>query len=94
MLNAYVDKLLLRGTIQKDISNSTKWPVYETLSKGLFTSPLPSHLECEICLDVLSDPVQTSCCGQSYCKECISKLRKQACPHCRGNLEVFPDKKA
>ena len=84
----------IKKTIQKDITNSTKWPVSEKLLKALFTSPLPSHLECEICLDVLTDPVQTSCCGQSYCKDCISKLRKQVCPHCRENLEAFPDKKS
>jgi len=60
----------------------------------LFTSLLPSHLECEICLDVLDDPVQTSCCGQSYCKSCINKLKNQTCPHCRQYLEVFPDRKS
>ena len=80
--------------IHGDITDSTKWPLSEKLSKALFTSPLPSHLECEICLDVLTDPVQTSCCGQSYCKDCINGLRKQVCPHCRENLEVFPDKKS
>lgn len=71
-----------------------EWPVSEKLCKVLFVSPLPSYLECEICLDVLSEPLQTSCCGQSYCKECISKLKKKVCPHCRENLEVFPDKKS
>ena len=84
----------LQEIILKDITNSTKWPVSEKLSKALFTSLLPSHLECEICLDVLSNPVQTSCCGQSYCKDCISKIIKKVCPHCRENLEVFPDKKS
>ena len=58
------------------------------------TSPLPSHLECEICLDVLSDPVQTSCCGQGYCKNCISKVRNNVCPHCCAMLKCFPDKKS
>ena len=56
-------------------------------------SPLPSHLECEICLDILSDPVQTSCCGQGYCKSCICQVKNKVCPHCREMLEVFPDKK-
>ena len=80
--------------IQNDITNSTKWPIPEKLSKVLFTSSLPAHLECEICLDVLCNPVQTSCCGQSYCKDCISQVKQKVCPHCREDLEVFPDKKS
>lgn len=58
------------------------------------TSSLPSHLECEICLDILNDPVQTSCCGQGYCKTCIKQVRSKACPHCRAKLEFYPDKKS
>lgn len=79
----------------KDITNFTKWPIHEKLSRILFTPPLPSHLECKICLDVLNNPVQTSCCGQSYWKVCISKIKKQVYPHCTccENLEIFPDKK-
>ena len=57
-------------------------------------SPLPSHLECEICLEILSDPVQTSCCGQGYCRNCINQVKTKVCPHCREKLEVFPDKKS
>ena len=91
---AFIGEVFSKDTDLKDITSSTKWPISEKLSKGLFITPLPSHLECEICLDVLSDPVQTSCCGQSYCKDCIGKIKKPVCPHCRENLEVFPDKKS
>ena len=83
----------LKAFLKKDITKLKKWPISEELSKTLFTSPLPSHLECEICLDVLNDPVQTSCCGQSYCKNCIDQLQNQVCPHCRADLKLFPDKK-
>jgi len=86
--------LTLPLTVDRDVTNSSKWPADENLSKAFFTSPLPSHLECEICLDVLDDPVMTTCCGQSYCKECVRKLRYKVCPHCRGTIETFPDKKS
>jgi len=80
--------------VARDVTNSSKWPVDEKLSKALFTSPLPTHLECEICLEVVDDPVLTGCCGQSYCKKCVEKLHSKICPHCRGNIETFPDKKS
>jgi len=85
---------LLLTTVDLDVTGSSKWPVDEKISKALFTSPLPGHLECEICLDVLDDPVMTTCCGQSYCKGCIEKLRSKVCPHCRGRIETFPDKRS
>ena len=49
---------------------------------------------CEICLDVLSDPVQAVCCGQSFCSICIDKEKRGWCPHCREKLETFVDKKS
>ena len=77
-----------------DITNSAHWPVSEKLSKLIVTSLLPSHLECEICLDILNDPVQASCCGQGYCKNCIKQVKRKVCPHCRSKLEYYPDKKS
>ena len=79
---------------KKDVTNSAYWPISENLSKAILTSPLPNHLECEICLDVLNDPVQASCCGQGYCKNCIKQLKSKCCPHCRSRLEYYPDKKS
>ena len=86
--------LQLKAFLKTDITKLKKWPISEDLSKSLFKSPLPSYFECEICLDVLSNPVQTSCCGQSYCKNCIDQLQNNVCPHCRANLEIFPDRKS
>ncbi|XP_065893870.1 TNF receptor-associated factor 5-like [Dysidea avara] len=87
-------KLMMQSQVDRDVTNSSKWPVAEKVAKASFTSPLPSHLECEICLDVLDDPVMTICCGQSYCKECVGKVHNKVCPHCRGKIETFPDKKS
>ena len=86
--------LQLREFLKKDITKLKKWPIPEELSKSLCISSLPSQLECEICIDVLNDPVQTSCCGQSYCKKCADQLQNKVCPHCRADLEIFPDKKS
>ena len=80
--------------LSNDITDSTKWPVSEKLSKSLLVSPLPDHLECEICLEILNDPVQTTCCGQCYCKNCIAQVKSKVCPHCRAKVEVFPDKRS
>ena len=84
----------LKEFLKKDVTKLKKWPIPEDLTKTLFTSPLPSILQCEICLDVLYNPVQTICCGQSYCKDCIDQLQDKVCPHCRAKLELFPDKKS
>ena len=79
---------------QSDITNSKYWPISEKLSKVITVLPVPSHLECEIYLDILSNPVQTSCCGQGYCKNCIKQVKSKVCPHCRSKLEYYPDKKS
>ena len=86
--------ILDKEILENDITNSSLWPVSEKVTKNLFTSPLPNHLNCDICLDVLNDPVQTTCCGQSYCSGCIDKERDKECPHCREKLETFVDKKS
>lgn len=87
----------LKEILKKDITKLKKWragSISEELSKTLFKLPLPDHLKCEICLDVLCNPVQTTCCGQSYCKNCSDQIQYLVCPHCRAKLEVFPDKKS
>ena len=41
--------------------------------------------KCPICLLVLREPYQATCCGKSFCKECIEsvKARSNKCPTCK-----------
>ena len=51
--------------------------------------------ECPICLLVLKEPFQATCCGKSFCKRCIHRIKaaNQACPTCNEkNFDLFPNK--
>ena len=58
----------------------------------------PKELEtdCPICLLVLRDPFQASCCGNSFCQLCIKRVQadKKSCPTCNEvDFSVFADKR-
>ena len=60
----------------------------EKVSKGI-------QSECPICLLVLREPYQATCCGKSFCKECIERLknRSNSCPTCKAeNFFSYPNK--
>lgn len=44
--------------------------------------------QCPICLDTLEQPVLATCCGQSFCKDCLDGALAvaDACPMCREPL--------
>ena len=51
--------------------------------------------ECPICLLVLREPYQATCCGKSFCKKCIEpvKAENQDCPTCiERNFNLFYNK--
>ncbi len=51
--------------------------------------------ECPICLQIIRDPHQVTCCGYSYCHSCIEYVRanNKPCPTCQQKeLSVFPNK--
>ena len=58
----------------------------------------PKYLqsECPICLMVLRDPHQVSCCGNSFCGVCIELVQTSSspCPTCNNDsFSVFQDKR-
>ena len=56
--------------------------------------PVAFQFECPICLLVLREPYQVTCCGKSFCKECIDRIKaaNQACPTCnKGDFTMFPN---
>ena len=60
----------------------------EKVSKGV-------QSECPICLLVLREPYQATCCGNSFCKECIHQVKAdlKPCPTCKDdNFKLFHNK--
>ena len=56
----------------------------------------PPDSECPVCLQVLREPYQVSCCGKSFCRACIEpiKYNKKPCPTCNEeNFDSFHDKR-
>ena len=56
--------------------------------------PPQVQYECPVCLQVLRDPQQTTCCGISFCKGCIDRVVKDGkpCPTCNKAFSIFPNK--
>ena len=52
--------------------------------------------ECPVCLQVLREPYQVTCCGYSFCRDCIERVTdagKSPCPCCNTTkFEYFPNK--
>uniref|UniRef100_A0A1X7SZ63 RING-type domain-containing protein n=1 Tax=Amphimedon queenslandica TaxID=400682 RepID=A0A1X7SZ63_AMPQE len=64
--------------------------------------PKQIEIECPICLNILTNPRQVSCCGKNFCESCIGKegvlgkwmgRRNRACPMCKElGYDSFIDK--
>ena len=62
-----------------------------------FVEPPPAALqtECPVCLLILREPYQVTCCGKSYCKACIECVIRagKPCPCCLQDINNhFPNK--
>ena len=58
--------------------------------------PKEMETDCPICQQVLRDPFQVTCCGNSFCQLCIKRVQadKKSCPTCNeADFGVFPDKR-
>lgn len=59
------------------------------MSKNTCTATnVPSHLECQVCLDAWRDPVQLLKCGHIFCRACVPPSSTR-CPQCRGDVTGF-----
>ena len=62
-----------------------------------FVEEIPKQIdiECPICLNILRDPHQVTCCGHNFCESCIKKVKASngACPMCKEKkYQSFADK--
>ena len=57
--------------------------------------PRSLQSECPVCLQILREPYQTTCCGYAFCKECIDCVEKnnKPCPCCNKQFNKFEDKR-
>ena len=57
--------------------------------------PKELQSECSICLLILREPHQTTCCGYSFCRGCIEQIKATTgpvCPLCKSKFSIFPNK--
>ncbi len=62
-----------------------------------FVEPPPERYmqsECPICLQIIREPHQVTCCGKKFCKTCIDyiKVIQKPCPTCKEEFSSFADK--
>ena len=58
--------------------------------------PKAFQCECPVCLLVLHEPYQTTCCGNIFCEVCVKRVQtdKKPCPTCNEvDFKVFADKR-
>ena len=58
--------------------------------------PRELQFDCPICLHILREPHQATCCGNSFCRSCIERVKEQnkPCPTCNEqDFGVFRDKR-
>ena len=52
--------------------------------------------ECPVCLQIIRDPFQATCCGSGYCRVCIEQIeaKNNPCPSCKQTeFNIFEDKR-
>ena len=58
--------------------------------------PKSTQSECPVCLLILREPYQVSCCGYAFCRVCIERIQRdsQLCPCCKAErFDKFEDKR-
>ncbi|XP_064385183.1 TNF receptor-associated factor 4-like [Halichondria panicea] len=63
----------------------------------VFVEPPPERFvqsDCPVCLQIIREPHQVTCCGKKFCKACIEHIKviKKQCPTCNEEFSSFADK--
>jgi len=76
---------------KEELSMQESHDKVKSLSEQIYNN-IPPEMECPQCKEIMRDACLISCCGSSFCDECIrDKLLEDAqCPHC-WKEEVYPD---
>jgi hypothetical protein len=57
------------------------------LNEEKYIKQVPSDYICTVCLCIVQNPQEINECGHLFCKECISKCKKNKCPNCNERFE-------
>jgi hypothetical protein len=71
------------------------WTVTHSQCEFVEKPPKGVQSECPVCLLVLKEPHQATCCGYGFCRVCIERVRanNQSCPCCKADhFDCFEDK--
>ena len=58
--------------------------------------PKSTQSECPVCLLILREPYQVTCCGYAFCRVCIERIQRDSklCPCCKAErFDKFEDKR-
>lgn len=50
---------------------------------------IEANLKCPICLNIVQNPWETSCCGHLFCERCMKNIQGGHCPLCRDSKFKF-----
>ena len=78
-------------------NNETPQPEHQAGFECEFVKP-PSgetQTECPVCLLVIREPHQVTCCGYSFCRTCIHQIKtnQSPCPSCKEEFTDYSDKR-
>ena len=62
---------------------------------GFVERPQELQTDCPICMVVLREPFQVTCCGNNFCRTCIElvQTKEKVCPTCNeANFSAFPNR--
>ena len=84
----------------KHIQNQPGGQLHKAENRGFDCEfvELPPDLfqsECPVCLQIIREPYQVTCCGYSFCRSCIEEIKtdNRSCPTCTNKgFSEFPNK--